>query len=352
MKTTVLVKLDSKDPNLIRLREVAQASREGKIVAFPTETVYGMGAPMSAAGVTDQLIQIKRRNEKKPFSYHIGDWEMLDILKVRRTPAFRFLARRLWPGPVTLLVTNEAGEKIGLRFPRHRLAAALINSAGEPFIATSANVSNAPSPRTAEEVMRSLGGQIDYLIDGGKAEYAEDSTVVDVTVEPPAIVRRGALAHEVEELIQKIKSGRFPWKRILLVCTGNSCRSPMGAGWMTAELRRKGLVEEIEVSSCGVSARIGMPATPEAIFVMKNREIDISAHRSRPCSRQDILDADLILAMSPEHTLFITGMVPSAKGKIKVLDVADPIGMGMMVYEDVIKTMEKKLKEEWKDIIA
>lgn len=352
MKTTVLVKLDARDPNLIRLREVAQASREGKIVAFPTETVYGMGAAMSAEGVRKQLVQLKKRDENKPFSYHIGEWEMVDFLKVRRTPLFRYLTRQFWPGPLTVIATNEEGEKIGLRFPRHRLAAALINSAGEPFIATSANVSNAPSPRTAEEVMSQMGGQIDYLIDGGRAEYAEDSTVVDLTAEQPVMVRRGALAAQIVAAIEKIKAGKFPRKRILIVCTGNSCRSPMAAGWLTSELLRKGLADQIEVTSCGIGARAGSPATAEAIFVMKNREIDISRHRSRPCTRQDVADADLIIAMSQEHAAFITGMLPGARSKIKVFNVPDPIGLGMMIYEDVFLAIEKKLKEEWAGLIA
>jgi tRNA threonylcarbamoyl adenosine modification protein (Sua5/YciO/YrdC/YwlC family) len=200
---------------LIRLREVAQASREGKIVAFPTETVYGMGAAMSAVGVREQLVQLKKRDEGKPFSYHIGEWDMVDFLKVRRTPAFRFLTRQFWPGPLTVIILNEQGKKIGLRFPRHRLAIALINSAGEPFIATSANISDSPSPRTAEEVMNQMGGQIDYLIDGGRAEYAEDSTVVDLTAESPAILRRGALVGRVDAKAHR-REGVFELKALIL----------------------------------------------------------------------------------------------------------------------------------------
>lgn len=352
MKTTVLIKLDMKDPDLARIREVARGSREGKIVAFPTETVYGMGAPMSIRSLHETLVQIKRRDDNKPFSYHIGDWDMLDMLGVKPTPSFRYLSRLFWPGPLTLLVHNREGKKIGIRFPKHRLTAALINAVGEPFIATSANLSGAPSSKTADEVMNQLGGQIDYLIDGGKCELGEDSTISDLTGDDPVIVRKGAFNQKVSEAIDKIKSGNFPRKKILVVCTGNSCRSPMAAGWLQDQLAAKGLKDKIEVLSCGIHARSGMPATPEAIYVMKNREIDISGHISQTATRRDILEADLILCMSQEHAAFILGMVQGSREKIRVLEIPDPIGMSMAVYEQVGTMIDKKMKDLWNDIVA
>ncbi len=352
MKTTVLVKLDERDPDLSRLREIVRGARQGKVVGFPTETVYGIGLPMSVAGAQATLAGLKKRESDKPFAWHIGELDMLDALKIKPTPEFRYLMRHFWPGPVTLLAAGKDGQKVGLRFPRNRLATALFNACGEPFVATSANMSGAKSPRTAEEVMTQLGGQIDYLIDGGPTEIGQDSTIVDMTTPVPVILRAAAMAKEVEAAVKKIESGNFPRKRILVVCTGNSCRSPMAAGWLTAELRRKNLADKIEVISCGIGARTGATATSEAVLVMKNREVDISAHRSRPCSRQDIMDADLIIAMGPEHYTFITGLVPAAREKIKMIGIPDPIGMGMMIYEEVILSIEKKLREAWKDIVA
>lgn len=352
MKTTNVVKLDPRDPDLSRIREVVRAAREGKIVAFPTETVYGIGGPASLPSVIPALDAIKNREGGKHYSVHIGSLDMLDFLKIKKTSAFRFLVRRFWPGPLTLIVPTEKGEKIGIRFPKNRLTVALINASGEPFLGTSANLSGQPSPVSAQDVVKQLGGKIDYIIDGGKTDYAQDSTIVDLSGEQPVILRKGAEGDAISQAVEKIKSGKFPRKRILFVCTGNSCRSPMAEAWLRDEFKHHGLSDQIEVSSCGIAARDGSHSTQEAILVMKNREIDMTDHRSRVCTRMDIEDADIVFAMSHEHYVFITGLYPAAKQKITVLNVPDPIGMGILIYEEVIKNIEKKIKEYWKEIIA
>lgn len=342
--------IDSKDPDLSKIRDIARGARDGKLTVFPTEAFYVAGVPMSRPGASEKVAAFYPVSSTEDFEILIGEWEMLDFLKVKQTPAFKFLSRQFWPGPVVLKTLNDKGEKFSLRFPAHRIATALINASGEPFRVTEIKDSSDISKNSGNQF--SFDGKADYVLQTGITEYKRNASVVDLTQEFPVLETEGAKDEELKVAIEKVKSGQFPRKRILVVCTGNSCRSPMAEGWLKDQIKRKGLSDQIEVFSCGVAARTGMIATSESVYVMKNREIDISEHKASLCSKKDMLDADLIIAMSPQHSQFIYGMVPSAKDKIKTFDVEDPIGMSMPVYEQVAAKIEQKLKELWPVIVA
>ena len=346
-----VIKIDSHDPDMSRIRDVAHACKEGKVVVFPTETVYGIGGSMSVPHMEQRLREIKGRPDGKPFSYHISDWTMLEKLRVKKTPLVRAMARQFWPGPVTLVVPDLDGNTIGIRFPKNRVAVALIQEVGEPLIATSANLSDKPSSHTAHQVIEQLQGSFDLLLDGGKTEFMLDSTVVDVTGDMPEVLRKGAQGADVEKAAAKIRSGKCARKRILIVCTGNSCRSPMAEGWLRHEIENKGLSAEIEVSSCGTSARDGIPCTPEAELVLRNREIDLSQFRSRVCRKGDLWASDLVIAMAAQHAETVAKLWPSVKDKTITLDVEDPIGMGMQVYEKTLLDIETKMKQSMHRIL-
>lgn len=350
MKTTV-VKLNPERPDPEQIRQVALSILEGKMVAFPTETVYGIGAPASKAESIEKIYDLKKRPQEKVLSYHIADIGAIEKLGVRTSGVFRFFRKLFWPGPVTFLVWNEKEEKIGIRYPKHEVAIRLIRQCGEVFLATSANLSGEPSPKTADDVLKTFSNQIDIVIDSGKCQYAEDSTVVDLTVTPPKILRKGALVVQVEEASQKVSSGKYPRKKILMVCTGNTCRSPMAEAWLRAQLKKKGCGEQFEVSSCGIMARDGGAASIEVELVLRNDEIELGNFRSRLCRREDVLESDMIFVMTEQHEQYISSLCPQVSGRIVNLDVDDPVGMSIHAYEASYKEIKQKLSKYLDQII-
>jgi tRNA threonylcarbamoyl adenosine modification protein (Sua5/YciO/YrdC/YwlC family) len=348
---TSVIKLDSRRPDPYHLRQIAGLLVQGKIVAFPTETVYGLAACVNHPEAIQRIHSLKKRVDQKPFTYHIGNWGTLERLNVIQSRVFRYLSGLFWPGPVTLLALNRSDEKIGIRFPKNNIATQLINQAGELIVATSVNFTKEASACSADDVLKVFPDEIDVVIDGGKCELSEDSTIVDTIASPPQIVRAGVFADRVEKAIDKIRHGQYPRKKILIVCTGNTCRSPMAEGFIKSQLRKDGYGEQIEVVSCGIYARDGSSASMDSVLTLKNDEIHLDDFKSRMCRREDVLGADVILAMEEEHRKFIAELCPEVSGKIVVLHVDDPIGMTIDTYQKCYEVIKSKVLNLWREIV-
>jgi L-threonylcarbamoyladenylate synthase len=179
--------------------------RAGKVVAFPTDTVYGVGASGLNERAIEQLFLVKKRGRDKPIPYLLADIGDLSMVASDIPSVARLLAEKFWPGALTLVVPANArvpkilisgGMSVAVRVPNHHTTRALIDALRSPIAATSANISGARDPSTASQVLEQLSGRIPLILDGGPTRGNIPSTVVDVTTEPPTVRRIGPITVE------------------------------------------------------------------------------------------------------------------------------------------------------------
>ncbi|MCX6362081.1 MAG: L-threonylcarbamoyladenylate synthase [Armatimonadetes bacterium] len=202
---TRVLEVDPVAPLGAALSEAAEVLRRGGLVAFPTETVYGLGANALSPEAVRAVFEAKGRPAANPIIVHIADRSDVAHLTSRWPDAAERIAQAFWPGPVTLVAPRSAlapdvvtagGETVALRMPAHPVAAALIGAAGVPIAAPSANRSAGISPTTAAHVLSHLAGRIDLVLDGGACAAGIESTVIDTTTDPPTILRPGPVSAE------------------------------------------------------------------------------------------------------------------------------------------------------------
>lgn len=191
---TVVIRVNSSRPEPARIKKAALVLKGGGLVAFPTETVYGLGANLFDKKAIEKVYEIKSRPRNKPLTVHIADRVAVKKMDCRIPSAAGRLMDRYWPGPLTIILKDRRGKKIGFRMPDNKVAFLLIKRAGVPVVAPSANISGDKPPVSAKDVLRGLGGDIDVVIDGGKTRIGVESTVVDMTGRTPRILREGAIS--------------------------------------------------------------------------------------------------------------------------------------------------------------
>ena len=208
---TIVKKTDKNQIDKEVIREAGDILKKGGLVAFPTETVYGLGADALQEEAAKKTYEAKGRPSDNPLIVHIADYEDLKKIAVNIPAETDALAAHFWPGPLTMIFeksdivpygTTGGLDTVAVRMPSDPVAAELIRAAGGFVSAPSANTSGRPSPTTAEHVLEDLGGKIDMVIDGGSVEIGLESTILDMTVEPPMILRPGAITADMfEEVI-------------------------------------------------------------------------------------------------------------------------------------------------------
>ncbi len=199
-----IFKVDLSNPNPAVVAEIAGLLKSGAVIAFPTDTFYGLGADIYNDNAVQRIFEIKGRTHDKPILVLISDREgLMPLISTKNIPPFaERLMDEFWPGPLTMVfhassiipeVLTSATGKIGIRLPDHIFCRTLIEKLGRPITATSANISGMRSLDNPSDVLDSMGDRIDALIDGGVTQGGCESTVIDVTGDEPVILREGAL---------------------------------------------------------------------------------------------------------------------------------------------------------------
>jgi protein-tyrosine phosphatase len=367
-----VLEIRGQEGDLGLIARAAKIVDEGGLVAFPTETVYGIACAVTRDSLA-RLEAVKGRARDKHYTLHIGQVESFrDYVP---TPGLRGekLIRQAWPGPVTLVVTLGEEElaarksqmdqdvfgtlykdgSIGIRCPSHPTASLLLRMATSPVVAPSANYADQEPATDATRVLSQLSEKVDLVLDAGPCKYGRSSSVVRVDRGRLRILREGVYAaDEVEAMAQVV---------ITFVCTGNTCRSPMAEGLFRKHWARKlaCAVDSLEqmgykIGSAGTMNMAGLPASPEAVLACRRRGVDIGDHTNQPLTRSLIDASDLIYCMTRAHYEQVVSLSPDSQGRCALLadgdEIPDPIGRPQEYFDNCAELIDTAVKARIREL--
>lgn len=212
---TKILRVNPRNPSISQIRQAAKTIRSGDVVAFPTETVYGLGANALDSKSVRKIFAAKGRPSDNPLIVHISDIAEVGILADIIPNMAYDLMERFWPGPLTLVlkkskivpkIVTGGLDTVAIRMPKNEIVQAIIREAGVPVAAPSANVAGRPSPTMAKHVREDLSGKISMIIDGGPTKIGIESTVVDLSKKTPMLLRPGSVTIEqLREIVGTVK---------------------------------------------------------------------------------------------------------------------------------------------------
>ena len=352
--TTQVLRILDRTVDEAELRRVGAVLREGGLVAFPTETVYGIAVSAEHAPSVERLYALKERPRDKPMTVMVADAQAVrdrcDELPAKAVA----LMRAFWPGPLTLVLparmshqTEGRAGLVGFRLPSHPLARGLVRAAGVPLLVPSANRSGQEPASTADEVLAAFPTELDVVIDGGPAQGGVSSSVVQVVGDKVKLLREGA--------IPRWRIEHPETAHLLFVCAGNTDRSPLAEAIVRRRLATELGCSEAQLSDLGFSIQsAGLAATPGRRASRRARAvareaftppIDLDGHRSRKVTQEMVDDASRIFCMEREQRDQILAFFPHRVRDVFLLDpegedIEDPVGRGRPAYDRLAKRLD------------
>ncbi|MEG0431489.1 MAG: L-threonylcarbamoyladenylate synthase [Anaerovoracaceae bacterium] len=293
-------------PTIENIKEAAQVIRDGGLVAFPTETVYGLGANALDEEAVKKVYEAKGRPSDNPMIVHIASATGLSELVEELSSDAKEIIKAFWPGPLTLVlkkksivpkVTTGGLKTVAVRMPANEIALKLIEEAGVPIAAPSANLSGRPSPTTARHVLEDLDGRIDVVVLGGACDVGIESTVLDVSTPVPIILRPGKISAEeiskviglevmIDPALMETQDKHFKPKSPGMKYKHYAPKAKM----IVLEGSKEGILEEIEIRKATFEGKLG-------IIMFDDNKLDEAAHDLFAALRKmDEDNVDLILA--------------------------------------------------------